>query len=102
MLTSGIKLKNFKIKKKTNNLKIRKILSILLSEKNHVLDSLKKSYKNNYSKEIINKHKKYTNFRVIGIGGSTLGTQTIYEFFKYKIKKKFYFIDNLSVKKKKN
>ena len=31
------------------------------------------------------------------MGGSTLGTQTIYSFLKSKIKKKFLFIDNLSV-----
>ena len=29
------------------------------------------------------------------MGGSSLGTQAIYEFLKFKIKKKFYFIDNL-------
>ena len=30
------------------------------------------------------------------MGGSTLGTQAIYNFLKHKIKKKFYFIDNLN------
>ena len=35
------------------------------------------------------------------MGGSTLGTQTIYEFLNHKIKKKFLFIDNLQNKQKK-
>jgi glucose-6-phosphate isomerase len=34
---------------------------------------------------------------VIGMGGSSLGTQTIYDFLKHKIKKKFVFSDNLQV-----
>ena len=38
------------------------------------------------------------------MGGSTLGTQAIYDFLKFKIKKNFFFIDNLksSQKKEKN
>ena len=35
------------------------------------------------------------------MGGSTLGTQKIYDFLKDKIKKKFFFIDNLQNYKKK-
>jgi len=99
MLTSGIKLKNFKIKKKINLFKVKKNLKILFDEKNYILESLKKKYRNSYSKKFINNYNKYKNFRVIGMGGSTLGTQTIYEFFKDKIKKNFHFIDNLSTKK---
>ena len=33
------------------------------------------------------------------MGGSTLGTQAIYDFLNNKIKKKFLFIDNLQAKK---
>ena len=36
------------------------------------------------------------------MGGSTLGTQAIYDFLKHKIKKNFLFIDNLKSSKKKN
>ena len=43
MLTSGIKLKNFKIKKKINLYKIKKNLKILFDEKNYILESLKKN-----------------------------------------------------------
>ena len=99
MLTTAIKLKNFKIKKKISLRKIKKNLEILFDEKNYILESLKKKYRDSYSKKFINNYNKYKNFRVIGMGGSTLGTQTIYEFFKDKIKKNFHFIDNLSTKK---
>ena len=95
MLTTGIILKNFKIKKNFNQTK--KILSSLLKEKNHILNSLSNNYSDSYSKKKIQKYKTSLNFKVIGMGGSTLGTQTIYSFLKSKIKKKFLFIDNLSV-----
>ena len=95
MLTTGIIFKNFQIKKNFN--KTKKILSSLLKEKNHILNSLSNNYSDSYSKKKIQKYKTSLNFKVIGMGGSTLGTQTIYSFLKSKIKKKFLFIDNLSV-----
>ena len=99
MLTSGIRFKNFKKNKKINNSYIKKKFSSLFNEKNYVLDSLKKNYRDNFSKKLINKYKKYSAFKVIGMGGSTLGTQTIYEFLKDAVKKDFVFIDNLRQKK---
>ena len=99
MLTSGIYLKNFKKNKKTNSSQVKKKLLLLFKEKNYILDSLKKNYKDSFSKKIINKYKKYSTFKVIGMGGSTLGTQTIYEFLKDIVKKDFVFIDNLRQKK---
>ena len=35
------------------------------------------------------------------MGGSSLGTQAIYDFLKHKIKKNFEFLDNLKPNKKK-
>ena len=99
MLTSGIYFKNFKNNKKTNNSQVKKKLLLLFKEKNYILDSIKKNYKDSFSKKIINKYKKYSTFKVIGMGGSTLGTQTIYEFLKDMVKKDFVFIDNLRQKK---
>jgi len=99
MLTSGIHFKNFKNNKKINNPKIKIFFLSLFKEKNYVLDSLKKNYRDNFSKKLINKYKKYSAFKVIGMGGSTLGTQTIYEFLKDTVKKDFVFIDNLRQKK---
>ena len=99
MLTSGIYFKNFKNNKKINSSQVKKKLLLLFKEKNYILDSIKKNYKDSFSKKIINKYKKYSTFKVIGMGGSTLGTQTIYEFLKDIVKKDFVFIDNLRQKK---
>jgi len=93
MLTKNINFKNFKSKK--NNIKIKKDLKFLLKENNAVLKSLSSSYKNNYSKKTIEKFKRCSHIRVIGMGGSILGTEAINNFLKNKIKKNFYFINNL-------
>ena len=93
MLTKNIDFKNFKSKK--NNNKIKKDLHFLLKENNAVLKSLNSSYKNSYSKKTIAKFKRYSHIRVIGMGGSILGTEAINNFLKNKIKKNFYFINNL-------
>ena len=93
MLTTGINFKNFKIKTKKLNLK--KKFKFIFDNKNQILISLSKNYKDNFDKKTVNKYKKASNFRLIGMGGSTLGAQAIYDFLNHKIKKKFKFIDNL-------
>jgi len=93
MITSGIKLINFK--KITNSLHIKKNLRSILKEKNQVIESLKISYQNNFKRKKILKYKKANNFRIIGMGGSSLGANAIYDFLKKKIKKNFLFVDNL-------
>mgnify|MGYP001229837242 CR=1 FL=1 len=100
MLTNNIKLKLFKKKKLNKNLK--KKLITLLNEENFIIKSLKKEYKNNFNKKTIFKFKNFINYRVIGMGGSSLGTQAIYDFLEHKIKKKFEFLDNLKSHTKKN
>ncbi len=100
MLTKNIKLKLFTKKKLNKNLK--KKLITLLNEENFIIKSLKKEYKNNFTKKTISKFKNFFNYRVIGMGGSSLGTQAIYDFLKHKIKKKFEFLDNLKSHTKKN
>ncbi len=94
MLTKNINFKNYKIKK--DNLKIKKDFKILIKEKNIIIESLSLSYKNSYTKKLISTLKKYKNFKVIGMGGSILGTESIYNFLKHKIKKNFYFYNNLN------
>jgi len=93
MLTRNIDFKNFKIKK--NVQKVKKKLKKLLQENNEIIKSLRKTYKNSYNRKLVNKYNKGLNYRVIGMGGSTLGTQTIYDFLGKKIKKNFSFVDNL-------
>jgi glucose-6-phosphate isomerase len=94
MLTKNINFKNFKLKSKNKSL--LKNLKILLKENNQIIKSLSPSYKNNYNKKTILKYKKFYDIRIIGMGGSTLGTESIYDFLKHKIKKKLTFYDNLT------
>ena len=100
MLTKNINFKNFKLKR--NNKNIKKDLTSLLKKKDMVLKSLGNSYKNNYTKKILSKFKKYSNVRIIGMGGSILGAKSIYDFLGNKVKKDFYFIENLQSKIKSN
>ena len=100
MFTSGINFINFKKQKK--NKKIKQLLNKTLKNRNEVIQSLDKNYKNSYNINKLRKFKTSKNFKIIGMGGSTLGAQAIYDFLKSKIKKNFEFIDNLqSIKKKK-
>ena len=93
MFTKKINFKNFIIKK--FNKEISKDLNLILKKKNKVIESLSTFYKYSYNKKIISKIKKYKDVRVIGMGGSILGTEAIYDFLREKIKKNFYFINNL-------
>ena len=96
MFSKKIQITNFKLKK--NNKKIYKILSALLKDKSQLILSMGPQYKNNYNKnKIINKLNK-TNVRIFGMGGSILGAKAIYNFLKDKIKKRFFFVDNIEEK----
>ncbi len=85
---------NFIIKK--DKKKFFKILEEILKENIPTIESLGNTYKNSYKKKkLINYKNKYKNFRIIGMGGSILGAQAIYDFLKHKIKKTFTFVNNL-------
>ena len=93
MLTPRINFTNFKIK--INNLHIKKELKNLLQQNSEIIKSLGLNYSYSYNKTKLKKFKRKKFFRIIGIGGSILGTKAIYYFLKKKINKKFLFIDNL-------
>jgi glucose-6-phosphate isomerase len=100
MITSGINFINFKIKKKSKL--VKNFFFSLLKKKNEVINSLSKEYKNSFNKKAINKYKKVSNYQIIGMGGSTLGAQAIYDFLNHKIRSKFNFVDNLQPNRKLN
>ena len=100
MFTKNISFKNFLINK--NNLTVKKNLNFILYEKSQVISSLSKSYKDSFSKKNTKHLNKKLDYRIIGMGGSTLGAQAIYDFLKKKIKKKFLFVDNLKAFENKN
>ena len=98
MLTTGINFLNFNKKNRISN--ITKKYSELLKENNMIVQSLSKNYKDSFNKKIIKKYVKKKNYRLFGMGGSTLGAQTIYSFLNHKIKKNFEFFDNLQPNRK--
>ena len=55
MLTSGISFINFKVKSKIS--RVKKELRFLINQKNQVIISLSKNYKNNFNKKILIKYK---------------------------------------------
>ena len=99
MITSGVNLKNFKLKKKSHHL--GKKLKDIIESNDSVLQSLRNSYKDYFNKKKLKKYKSLKNIRIIGMGGSSLGTQAIYDFFKDKINKNLLFLNNLNSKEKK-
>ena len=72
------------------------------------LSVLSKDYKFNLKFKDLKKFNKFKIIVLIGMGGSILGTEAIYDFLKKNIKKKIYFFDNLdndkitSLRKKEN
>ena len=98
IFSKNIEFKCFQ-KKRNSNL-IKKNLSLLINQKNNeVINSLKLNYKYSYSKKFLNNlKKKYNKIRLIGMGGSILGTKAIFNFLDFKSKKKLYFFDNLNPK----
>ena len=94
MLTKNIKFINFK-KKKINQNKITELKKINWLKNFPLLNSYSSEYKYSYSKKYVKNLKNYKKFRIIGMGGSVLGTRAIYDFLREKVKKKFLFLDNL-------
>ncbi len=97
MLRRHIEFKNFntRVKKLKNKIQITKIFKKLIGEKNDVILSLDKKYKDSFSKKITHKLKKIKPVKIIGMGGSILGAKAIYKFLNPK-NKNFEFVDNLS------
>ncbi len=94
MFKKNIEFKNFLLKKKSKY--IKKFFQELINQyknNNQLLKSLSTSYNYSFKKNKINKFKKGRLFRIIGMGGSILGSEAIYKFLRNK--KKFYFINNL-------
>jgi len=68
---------------------------------------LTKKFQYSYQKKIVKSFQNYSEVNIVGMGGSILGTEAIYDFLKHKVKKKFIFFNNIKFKnitktKKKN
>jgi len=62
-----------------------------------VIDTFSNKYQFSYDKKKINRLRKYKSISVFGLGGSSLCIKAIYDFLKFKVRKKVYFYDNLDV-----
>ena len=100
MLTQNIKFKNFSFKKNFSN-KLKETLKKILAQNSKILSPLKPNYQYTYTKKQIVKLKNFFTIKIIGMGGSILGTKAIYDFLQDKIKKKIIFIDNIDTSLKK-
>ena len=101
--------KNSSIKKLSK--KFDKVFSDIKAEtKNNqkTLNVLDKNFNFNFKLKDLKKFKKFKTIALIGMGGSILGAEAIYNFIQLKVKKKIYFFNNLDenkilrFKKKKN
>ena len=96
MISKNVILKNFKVKniKTKTNIFIKKIIFKQIRDSKNVLNTLSKSYNYNYKKKNLSKLKKFKEFNLIGMGGSTLGTEAIYFFLNDRLElKKLFFLD---------
>ncbi len=99
MFSKKIDITSFNSKKKNDN-KIKKILFKILQKKDQnykIIDTFSNNYQYSYNKKKISKFKKYKTISIFGLGGSSLCIKAIYDFLRFKIKKKAYFYDNLDV-----
>jgi len=98
--------KNKKINKKFSN--ILNNIVINLDKSKNAFNSLSNQFKLSCKLKDLNKFKRFNTVVVIGMGGSILGAEAIYHFFKKKIKKEFLFLNNIDeeelkeIKDKKN
>ena len=84
---------NKKLNKKYSDV-LKNIITNLDTNKD-AFHSLSNKFKFNFKKKDLHKFKKFQTVVVIGMGGSILGSETLYFFLKDKIKKKFLFFDDI-------
>ncbi len=93
-------LNKFLLQKTNKNYaKLEKEIFSNINSSDQTLNILSKKYKLSFKINDIKKYKKFKNIAVIGMGGSILGAEAIYSFLGKKIKKNFYFFDDLNSKK---
>ena len=85
---------NYYLKKKSVSKSFDKILREIKSTCDNTKDNyhtLSNKFKFNLNFNNLKNFQKFKNIVIIGMGGSILGSKTIYGFFKHKIKKKIFF-----------
>ena len=106
MIKKNITIKNLIQKKYINkrqsiilNKKFDKVLENILfnlSNFEKTINVLSNNFKLNFKVKDLKRFKKFDEIVIIGIGGSALGSEAIYNFFEGKIKKKIYFLNDIN------
>ncbi len=106
MKKDSLSHKNFLIRNYYKNISNKKAFDKIFNEINERCNDTKNIYhvfskKFNFDFKIndLKKFKKFKDIVVVGMGGSVLGSNAIYDFLKHKIKKKVTFFDNLDKEK---
>ena len=102
MLTKNIVFTNFQTNKKTSKISIifKIFKNFFLKKSDKLLTSFSDQYKYSFKLNDLKKYKKFKTINIVGMGGSALGAEAIYSFLKFKIKKNFFFINNLELERK--
>ena len=94
MLNKNNFFKNFFLNSKKFNKNLKKTKKVFENFKSDfknfelpLLDSYTEGYEFDFSSKTIKKFSKFKNIVIIGMGGSILGSKTIYSFFKERVKK---------------
>ena len=108
-MIKNINYKSFFPKKYYKKNEEKKLLALFKCEYEKILEyvdkpesifyMLNKKFHFNFKQKELSHFKKYKNIIIIGMGGSILGAETIYQFLKKKIKKNVTFLDNIDFEK---
>ena len=109
MTTNNLEIKNFflnnHINKSVKDQSLRRFNKTLneiikdFDNSKKIYNILNNNYKFNFNLGKLQKFKKFKNIVIIGMGGSILGAEAIYEFLKKKIKKNIFFLDDINYEK---
>ena len=81
---------------------VKKSILKNLDDKKNFYNVFNENFELDFKIKDLKKFKKFQNIAIIGMGGSILGSEAIYEFLSNIIKKKLYFFDNIDSEKLSN
>ena len=98
-IVENIKSRELKRKLSNNFNLLKKKILVDINKKQNFFNVFEKKFSLNIKVKDFKKFKKFKTVVVIGMGGSILGAEAIYQFLGEKIKKKFYFFNDLNPEK---
>ena len=109
MIKSNLTIKNYLQKNHLNSRVNKKLSSSYKNVISQIIDKtvipnqffylFNEKFRLNFKVNDLKKFKKYKTVVLVGMGGSILGSEAIYRLFRTKIKKNFYFLNDLNIDK---